>query len=66
MPIYIGCKQINKYFDDIIPLSGNISYDIGLLADVFKRAGLFYRKTYTEKNMNTVSLLNNIHKIFDV
>ena len=66
MPIYLGCKQINKYFDDIIPLTGNISYDIGLLAYVFKYAGLFYRKTYTEKNINTVSLLNNIHKIFDV
>jgi len=66
MPIYIGCKQINTYFDDIIPLSGNISYDIELLADVFKPPGLFYRKTYTEKNRNTVSLLNNIHKIFDV
>jgi len=66
MPIYLGCKQIHEYFDDIIKLSGNINDDIQLLVEIFKCAGLFYRKTYTEKNINTVSLLNNIHKIFDV
>jgi len=66
MPIYIGCKQINEYFDNIIPLSGEINHDIQLLVDVFKYSGLFYRKTYTEKNINTVSLLNNIHKLFYV
>ena len=65
MPIYIGCKQIHKYFDNIIPLSGKINNDIQLLVDVFKYAGLFYRKTYTEQNINTISLLNNIHKLFD-
>jgi hypothetical protein len=66
MPIYLGCKQIHEYFNDIIKLSGNIKADIQLLVEIFKCAGLFYRKTYTEKNINTVSLLNNIHKIFDV
>jgi hypothetical protein len=66
MPIYLGCKQIHEYFNDIIKLSGNINDDIQLLVEIFKCAGLFYRKTYTEKNINTVSLLNNIHKIFDV
>jgi hypothetical protein len=66
MPIYLGCKQIHEYFDDILLLSGNINDDIQLLVEIFKCAGLFYRKTYTEKNINTVSLLNNIHKIFDV
>jgi len=66
MPIYIGCKQIHEYFDNIIPLSGEINHDIQLLVDVFKYAGLFYRKTYTEKNINMVSLLNNIHKLFYV
>ena len=65
MPIYLGCKQIHEYFDDILLLSGNINDDIQLLVEIFKCAGLFYRKTYTEKNINTVSLLNNIHKIFD-
>jgi len=66
MPIYLGCKQIHEYFDDILILSGNTNDDIQLLVEIFKCAGLFYRKTYTEKNINTVSLLNNIHKIFDV
>jgi hypothetical protein len=66
MPIYLGCKQIHEYFDDILILSGNINDDIQLFVEIFKCAGLFYRKTYTEKNINTVSLLNNIHKIFDV
>jgi hypothetical protein len=66
MPIYLGCKQIHEYFDNILLLSGNINDDIQLLVEIFKCAGLFYRKTYTEKNINTVSLLNNIHKIFDV
>ena len=66
MPIYLGCKQIHEYFDDILLLSGNINDDIQLFVEIFKCAGLFYRKTYTEKNINTVSLLNNIHKIFDV
>jgi hypothetical protein len=65
MPIYLGCKQIHEYFDNILLLSGNINDDIQLLVEIFKCAGLFYRKTYTEKNINTVSLLNNIHKIFD-
>ena len=65
MPIYLGCKQIHEYFDDILLLSGNINDDIQLFVEIFKCAGLFYRKTYTEKNINTVSLLNNIHKIFD-
>jgi hypothetical protein len=65
MPIYLGCKQIHEYFDNILLLSGNINDDIQLLVEIFKCSGLFYSKTYTEKNINTVSLLNNIHKIFD-
>ena len=63
-PIYVGCKNIHKYLDDIILLSGNVSYDIGLINKILREPFKYYKKLYTEKNEKNVNLLKNIDSIF--
>jgi len=64
MPIYYGCNNIKKYFDEVILLSGNIDNDIEIIISVLKEPYKYYKKTYTEKNKKTVNLLENISEIF--
>ena len=66
MPVYLGCKQIKSYFDDVISLYGDCDRDIQLLITILKNPRQYYRKTYTDKNRNTVNLLKNIHTLFDL
>ena len=63
-PIYVGCKNIHKYLDDIILLSGNINYDIRLIYTILREPFKYYKKLYTEKNEKNVNLLKNIDSIF--
>ena len=63
-PIYYGCKNIHNYFDDIIPLSFDIDKDIELIIKILKNPELYYKKTYNQKNLKTVNLIENIDSLF--
>jgi hypothetical protein len=64
MPIYHGCNNVTKYFDEVIILSGDIDNDIKVIISALKNPYKYYKKTYTEKNKKTVNLLENISEIF--
>jgi len=63
-PIYVGCKNIHKYFDDIILLSGNINNDIKLIYTILREPFKYYKKLCTEKNEKNINLLKNVDSIF--
>jgi len=64
-PIYYGCKNINQYFDNVICLTENIRDDLNLLVDILRNPFKYYKKTYNDKNINTVNLIQNIENIFN-
>jgi hypothetical protein len=64
MPIYLGCKNIDKYFDSIIKLTGNINKDILLIIDIIRNPFKYYNNTYNEKNIKRVNLIENIEKLY--
>lgn len=64
-PIYVGCKNIHKYLDDIILLSGNINNDIKLIYTILREPFKYYKKLCTEKNEKNINLLKNIESIFE-
>jgi hypothetical protein len=64
-PIYVGCKNIHKYFDDIILLSGNINYDMKIIYNILREPFKYYKKSYTEKHEKNINLLKNIETIFN-
>jgi len=64
MPIYNGCNNIDKYFDNIINLNGNVENDIKLLIKILKEPYRYYMATYNNKNKKTVNLIENIENLF--
>ena len=64
MPIYIGCKNIDTYFDNIIKLTGNVDEDILLLIKIITNPIQYYTPTYNEKNIKTVNLIENVEKLY--
>ena len=64
MPIYIGCKNIDTYFDNIIKLTGNIDEDMLLLIKIITKPFQYYTPTYNEKNIKTVNLIENVEKLY--
>ena len=63
-PIYLGCKNIESYFDDIIFLTGDVNEDIQLLIKILANPHKYYNPTYNEKNIKTVNLIENIEKLY--
>ena len=64
LPIYLGCKNINNYFDNTINLTGDINKDILLIINVIKNPLKYYNNTYNEKNIKRVNLIENIEKLY--
>ena len=64
MPVYLGCKNIDQYFDNMINLSGNIDNDILLLTEIIKNPESYYKPTYNQKNIKTVNLLENVVDLY--
>jgi hypothetical protein len=64
MPIYLGCKNIDSYFDNIIKLTGNEDTDILLLIEIIKNPENYYKSTYNEKNIKKVNLIENIVSLY--
>jgi hypothetical protein len=64
MPIYLGCKNIDSYFDNIIKLAGNEDTDILLLIEIIRNPLKYYKPTYNEKNIKKVNLIENIETLY--
>ena len=64
MPVYLGCKNIDQYFDNMNNLSGNIDNDILLLTEIIKNPESYYKPTYNQKNIKTVNLLENVVDLY--
>lgn len=63
-PIYLGCKNIDAYFDNIVKLSGNIGHDLLRLVGVINSPMQYYTPGYNEKNIKTVNLIENVEKLY--
>lgn len=63
-PIYLGCRNINKYLENSIILTGNIEQDIQLVIKILNNPNIYYKKTYTNKNIKTVNLIENLPNLF--
>jgi hypothetical protein len=59
-PIYLGAKNINKYFDNIIQLKGYILFDIEMLKIILKNPQKYYKQTYNERNIQQINFFENI------
>jgi len=65
-PVYLGCKNINKYFEnDVICLTGNLTEDMTLIANILKEPLKYYKKLDIEKIKNTTNFLRNVDNVFD-
>ena len=64
LPVYLGCKNINSYFDNIINLTGDINKDILLIINIIKNPLKYYNNTYNEKNIKRVNLIENIENLY--
>lgn len=64
MPIYLGCKNINEYVENIIKIEGDVEKDISIIKNILRNPALYYKKTYTERNMKSVNLIQNLPNIF--
>lgn len=65
-PIYLGCPNINNYFDGIIHMSGKLNNDIELVSSILKNPLEHYSKPYTNKNRKTANLLENLDTLFPI
>jgi hypothetical protein len=67
IPIYYGCRNIDKFFDNIIKLTGNIDDDILLLNNIFLNQETFKnnKKNNYEEILNKLNLFNHLHNFFD-
>jgi len=64
MPIYLGCKNLKNYLENIVILSGDIEKDILIIIELLNNPNKYYRKTYTEKNIKAVNLIQNLPNLF--
>jgi hypothetical protein len=64
-PIYLGAKNINTYFNNIIQLKGNLLFDIEMLKVILKNPLKYYCQTYNERNLKRVNFFENIHQYFE-
>lgn len=64
VPIYYGCKNIDSYTENIINLTGDVNTDMILITSIINNPHEYYKKTYTNKNIKAVNLIENLPNIF--
>jgi len=65
IPIYMGAKNIDKYFPDTyIKLSGDIQSDMNLLTDICSNPNNYYKQIDYEKEEEKFNIVKNIKKLF--
>ena len=63
-PIYLGCRNIEQYFGNIIKLSKSIERDIDLIKDIIKNPDYYKKEINLNEVKDTVYLLRNLDVIF--
>ena len=61
-PIYLGAKNIDNYFNNIIQLSGNIKNDLFLLNNIINNPNSFYKPNQIDDVKKTINIKNIINK----
>jgi len=64
MPIYLGCKNIDNYVENVIKLNNNIVDDLVTIIQIINEPNKYYELTYTDKNIKAVNLIANLPTIF--
>lgn len=64
MPIYWGCKNIDQYIESSIKLTNDVDRDLLTIVQILNNPREFYKKTYTENNLRSVNLIENIDTLF--
>ena len=65
VPIYKGCKNINKYFPDgILPLTGELNKDLTIIHNIIVNPMAYYQPMDLKKVEKQVSLIKNVESIF--
>lgn len=64
MPIYIGCNNIEKHFDDsVIRLKGNINEDMKLIVNILKNPDGYYKIVERNKLLKKTNILMNMDEL---
>jgi len=63
-PIYSGCRNIDGYLENVIKLTNDVNTDINKIVEIINDPSGFYKKTYTEKNIHAVNLIENIEMLY--
>jgi hypothetical protein len=67
IPIYLGCKNIEKYVKDFcVPMTGVYKDDIELILDVLKKPYQYMKdvKTSKEEIFNNLNFIKNVKNLF--
>jgi hypothetical protein len=64
MPLYLGCKTISNYLENVILLDSNIDNNINIITTILENPVKYYRKPYTERNLKSVNFIENLPNIF--
>ena len=65
IPIYYGCRSIDKYFNGIIKLSGNVDEDMNILTQIYHNQSDYKNNNKYESVLETVNLFTHLHNLFD-
>ena len=63
-PIYIGCKNIKEYFNEVILLTGELEKDMKIIVEILNNPLKYYSPTSNEKNKKITNLVENIQLLF--
>jgi hypothetical protein len=66
IPVYLGCRNISKFFGDTpIVMSGNLEDDMQLIIDIVEHPDKYMRDIDVEKVEERVNLIKNIDELFE-
>jgi hypothetical protein len=66
VPIYSGCRNIEKYVENVIILTdnNNLNDDMKIIINILNNPISYHKRTYTERNLESINLIRNLHKLF--
>lgn len=64
MPIYLGCKNIDSYLNNMLKLTGNVKDDLLLLIKIIHKPYDYYKPPYNENNIKSVNLIENVERLY--